>query len=299
MRQTLSYLKNKLGLGEPEHVVETFHHAEGEARENVSLTDTTEWQRLANLWSRAEKVEVSGAPDADLRVTIGSLETTARDIDRLMSTGLLSGAEADLLHLELDARVMRLEEAMNTPRSNASGQSMRPSHPARGARQRLADRQGPLEQLSAAPRLNTHVLKLVLPQVEQDVELLTRDDITQSLQPTELGKVRRVRENCRTALERIRTRLRGGASSARATSEWHEIRSAWRELAPLAERKPSPVERRRAESRLAGAREAALRLRLSGLMSRPEMSLFMQKADELQKRIRHNATASAGGRMSA
>jgi hypothetical protein len=286
MRQTLSYLKSKLGLSEPEHVVETLHHAEGEAHQPVKLTETTEWQRLVNLWRRAERLEVSGTTDADLRVTIASLETTASEIDRLMAAGMLTGAEADLLHMELDTRATRLEEAMDTPRSNASGQSVRPSHPARSARQRLADRQGPLESVSAAPRLEPNVLNLVLPQVEQDVELLGRKDLVMSLQPNELGKVRRVREACRTSLERIRTRLRGGASSARATAEWHHIRSTWRELAPLAAGPVTPAQRRQADSALKGAREAATRLTLSGLMSREEMDLLMHKADQLQARIR-------------
>jgi hypothetical protein len=299
MRQTLSYLKSKLGLGEPEHVVESLHYGEGEPREKVDLTETTEWQRLANLWQRAERVEVSGASDADLRVTIASLETTAREIDRLLAAGLLTGSESDLLHLELESRMARLEEAMNNPPSNASGQSVQPSHPARGARRRLADRQSALEQMSVADRLQLPVLSQVLPQVEQDIELLSRKDIIQSLQPTELSKVRRVREACRTSLERIQGRLRGGASNARATAEWHQIRTTWRDLAPLAATGTSPAQRRMAESRLADAREAATRLTLSGLMSRPEMSLLMQKADELQTRIRRSAAAAAGGRHRA
>jgi hypothetical protein len=293
MRQTLSYLKNKLGLGEPEHVVETLHAAEGDAREDIDLNKTAEWQRLANLWRRAEAMEVPEADDADLRVTAASLETTARDIDRMLSAGLLTGPEADLLHLELDTRVERLTGAMANPPSNASGQVVRSAHPARGARQRLADRRGPLEQVSAAERLQSVVLDMVLPRVEQDIELLGRPDVINSLQPNELDKVRRVREGCRVALERIRTRLRGGASNARATAEWHEIRSTWRELASLASGSASPTERRRAEARLKGAREAATRLTLSGLMSRPERNLLMQKADELAARIRNSSRSRA------
>jgi hypothetical protein len=289
MRQTLSYLKNKLGMGEPEHVVESLHYEAGEAPEKIELADTSEWQRLANLWRRAEKVEVSGATDADLRVTIASLEETAREIDRLMSAGLLTGAEADLLHMEMDTRVARLEQAMTNPRPNASGQSAGPSHPARIARRRLADRQGPLEQLSAAESLKVPVLKLVLPQVEEDVKLVSRSEIIQNLQPNEVSRIRRVREACRTALERIQSRLRGGASNARATAEWHQIRGAWREVSALAGEDLGPNERRRAEAQLGAAREAAAKLNLSGLMSRPEMVLLMHKADQLQERIRRNA----------
>jgi hypothetical protein len=173
------------------------------------LESTDEWALILKTWKTAAPLADSGESTTAQRETAkADLAEARKAAIALADAGVLLRAEADLLCAEAD----RLESAIyrNPPtESQIMCYDMAYLPPAGVSLERLARRLPLLEQLARSDRVESAVLRKVMPAVTADLATLADDKKLGELDSKQAASARELRERIEQALSSIEQQLGG------------------------------------------------------------------------------------------
>jgi len=187
-----------------------------------NLADTGQWNRLMRVWTEAHAI-ASGQrgqypfDEEGKRDMMATLAATGKDINVLWDAGLLSGAEAKLLLLDLMHLIGGVQKMRPTEAREVTCYLPVLSLPAKQSMNRLAKRQPLLEQLLVSERLQAIVLDKVRQQIDRDMLALSNDSI-QRLDPDQIKFAKQLRTDVAQLLMQLQQRLDAPASAPSPTS---------------------------------------------------------------------------------
>jgi hypothetical protein len=140
-----------------------------------------------------------------------------------------------------------------------------------------------------AGKLDVDAAAKVLAAAEAEVRTLEEENTKRSTPAEEKRRNAAVCEQARAVIKRLQEKIAAAPERLVDSAHWHKVEEAWKFCMPLAKTGSSTnAQRRQADSKLKGAKEAVGLLLAAGLLSKPESELLRAQAGRIREDIYRN-----------
>ena len=235
----------------------------------AALEETPEWKAILDAWKFVTPLaESRKSTEAQRKVVEEKVVAVKSAGEKLAAAGLITAAEAQLLHAEIaNLRAMILRDPPTDCQFTCY--DMMTVSPAKESLDRLTARLPLLRQLAEGGVVHPGVIAKILPTVEQDIQRLAEAKTSED-----------VRAEAEARVKEIRALLaRPSGASLDETPEWHALSAAWAESSEVASGKRGAYPFDEAGKKtlldaLAKADADLAKLEAAGLLGEPESAFL-------------------------